>query len=621
MLRQLAAPPALLGERLLDSGTITSRQLAEALQMHRATGVPVGQALVNLGFTSDVEVMQTVASQRGVPFLDLRSEPPDPRVAHLLPRDVVARLRVLPVREDVRDGTVLLACTEIPSAAQLAELERSMGRTPEPVIVAPSALDQTLHEVYRDHDLDYSGNDLASRQPENSAKRVLSRAQQAFFAILVVSIGAGLLLQPVYTGTLLAVGVTLFYVFCSAYKLYLTSLAFARKREVQVPHEEIAALDDRELPVYTVLVPLYRETEVLPVLVDAITRLDYPKPKLDVRILLEEDDVETRAAVLASDLPGYFTPVVVPKGTPKGKPRACNYGLIHARGEYVVIYDAEDLPDRDQLKKALLAFKKGDDRLACVQAKLNYFNRDQNILTRWFTSEYSMWFDLLLPGLGASGAPIPLGGTSNHFRIDQLRKLGAWDPYNVTEDADLGIRLHKAGSKTVVVDSTTYEEANSETFNWILQRSRWIKGYIQTYLVHMRNPVQLWRSIGPRAFISFQFMVGGTVASLLLNPIFWGLTALWFATRAHYIQEIFPTPILYLGTLALFFGNFAFVYLTVAGCLQRRHYHLVFFALLTPIYWALMSIAAWKGFVQLFYAPSYWEKTRHGLYRGKVSVE
>jgi cellulose synthase/poly-beta-1,6-N-acetylglucosamine synthase-like glycosyltransferase len=375
------------------------------------------------------------------------------------------------------------------------------------------------------------------------------------------------------------------------------------------------------LPIYTVLVPLYRETEVLPVLVNAITRLDYPKPKLDVRILLEEDDEETRAAVLASNLPGYFTPVVVPKGAPKGKPRACNYGLIHARGEYVVIYDAEDLPDPDQLKKSLIAFKNGGERLACVQAKLNYFNRDQNVLTRWFTSEYSMWFDLLLPGLGASGAPIPLGGTSNHFRVDQLRRLGAWDPYNVTEDADLGIRLHKSGLKTVVVDSTTYEEANSETFNWIRQRSRWIKGYIQTYLVHMRNPVQLWRAIGARGFISFQFMVGGTVASLLLNPIFWGLTALWFATRAHFIQEIFPTPILYLGTLALFFGNFAFVYLTVAGCLQRRHYHLVIFALLTPIYWALMSIAAWKGFVQLFYAPSYWEKTRHGLYRGKVSVD
>src|SRR5205085_6379862 len=142
------------------------------------------------------------------------------------------------------------------------------------------------------------------------------------------------------------------------------------------------------------------------------------------------------------------TPVVVPKGTPRGKPRACNYGLIHARGEYIVIYDAEDLPDRDQLKKALIAFKKGDERLACVQAKLNYFNRDQNLLTRWFTSEYSQWFDLFLPGLDAIGGPIPLGGTSNHFVTELLLELGAWDPFNVTEDADVGIRLARQGYRT-----------------------------------------------------------------------------------------------------------------------------------------------------------------------------
>jgi glycosyltransferase XagB len=478
-----------------------------------------------------------------------------------------------------------------------------------------SALDDA-----HDRDVEYSENNLASLQPENSAKRVLSRGQQVFFVVLLCALGAAFIVQPIASGTFVAVLATAFYACSSVYKLYLTSLTFARKREVQVTPEELSALVDSELPVYTVLVPLFRETEVLPVLVNAISRLDYPKAKLDVRILLEEDDGPTRQAVRACQLPGYFTTVVVPKGSPRGKPRACNYGLIHARGEYVVIYDAEDLPEGDQLKKALVAFRSGSSRLACVQAKLNYFNRDQNILTRWFTTEYSMWFDLLLPGLGASGAPIPLGGTSNHFRLDRLRSLGAWDPYNVTEDADLGIRLHKQGWKTVVVDSTTYEEANSQTYNWIRQRSRWIKGYIQTYLVHMRNPARLMRELGPRAFISFQLMVGGTVASLLLNPLFWGLTALWFATRAQYIQDIFPTPILYVGMLALFLGNFAFVYLTIAGCLQRRHYHLVPFALLTPIYWALMSIAGWKGFLQLFYAPSYWEKTTHGLYRGKISV-
>jgi cellulose synthase/poly-beta-1,6-N-acetylglucosamine synthase-like glycosyltransferase len=256
-----------------------------------------------------------------------------------------------------------------------------------------------------------------------------------------------------------------------------------------------------------------------------------------------------------------------------------------------------------------------------VQSKLNYYNRDQNLLTRWFTTEYSMWFDLFLPGLDASGAPIPLGGTSNHFRTRVLREVGAWDPHNVTEDADLGMRLYKTGWKTAVIDSTTYEEANSELYNWIRQRSRWVKGYIQTYLVHMRSPRRLGRQLGPRCFFSFQMVVGGTSFGFLMNPVFWLLTAAWFLFQWSWIREIYPAPLFYLGALSLYFGNFAFTYLNVAGCLRRGYYDMVKYALLSPLYWALMSVAAWKGLLQLFYAPSYWEKTRHGLYRGAVQVE
>ncbi len=257
---------------------------------------------------------------------------------------------------------------------------------------------------------------------------------------------------------------------------------------------------------------------MLPILVESIRRLDYPKVKLDVLILLEEDDEETVQAARAMNLPSHFRIIVVPNGNPKGKPKALNYGLLHARGEYVVIYDAEDTPDVQQLKHAVVIFNKTDESLCCIQGKLNYYNRDQNLLTQWFTIEYSMWFDLLLPGLNATDAPIPLGGTSNHFRVRQLQELGAWDPYNVTEDADLGVRLYKAGYSTAVMDSTTYEEANSQFFNWINQRSRWVKGYIQSYLVHMRHPIALWRALGPKAFLSFQLIVGRHVLRLSHQP-------------------------------------------------------------------------------------------------------
>jgi cellulose synthase/poly-beta-1,6-N-acetylglucosamine synthase-like glycosyltransferase len=316
------------------------------------------------------------------------------------------------------------------------------------------------------------------------------------------------------------------------------------------------------------------------------------------------------------NLPPNFEHVIVPHSFPKTKPKACNYGLIKARGEFVVIYDAEDLPDSDQLKKVVVAFRKVDENVVCIQAKLNYFNRNQNLLTRWFTLEYSMWFDLFLPGLDASGAPVPLGGTSNHFRRVKLEELGGWDPYNVTEDADLGVRMHKAGYKTVLVDSTTLEEANSDVKNWIRQRSRWVKGYIQTWLVHSRHPIALWKSIGTRAFFGFQLTVGGTFFGLLLNPISWFITILWFLTHWGFIQQIFAPPVYYFSLINFLVGNFAFVYMSMAGALRRRYYDMVKYALIIPGYWLLMTIGAWKGMIQLIYKPFFWEKTIHGLDKG-----
>jgi len=519
------------------------------------------------------------------------------------------------------DGTaVVIASTDVPGSAELEELRTLLRRPVRIVIVAESTLDEVLQRVWRTEYIEISAAQLLARSPEDSARWVLSRGQRYFFIGLFILTAIGLWLSAVHTVTFFVAVSTFFYVGFSAYKFYLAYRAVGTTLEIETTPEDLAALDDRDLPVYTILVPVYREAKVFPILARAIERLDYPAAKLDVKILLEEDDTETIEVARRSKLPSSFQLLVVPHGQPKGKPKACNYGLIHAKGEYVVIFDAEDIPEPDQLKKAIVAFRKGDDRLACVQAKLNYFNRDQNLLTRWFTTEYSMWFDLFLPGLDASGAPIPLGGTSNHFRTSQLRELGAWDPHNVTEDADLGMRLYKKGWTTAVIDSTTFEEANSELYNWIRQRSRWVKGYIQTYLVHMRDPWKLYRQIGLRGFLSFQFVVGGTFFGYLVNPVYWLLTASWFLFHWGIIREIFPAPVFYIGAVGLYLGNFAFTYLNVAGCLRREYYDMVKYALLSPVYWAFMSVAAWKGFLQLFYRPSYWEKTEHGLYRGEIRV-
>jgi cellulose synthase/poly-beta-1,6-N-acetylglucosamine synthase-like glycosyltransferase len=227
-----------------------------------------------------------------------------------------------------------------------------------------------------------------------------------------------------------------------------------------------------------------------------------------------------------------------------------------------------------------------------------------------------MQFDLLLPGLDVEQVPIPLGGSSNHFVTARLRELGAWDPYNVTEDADLGVRLHKAGMKTSMMDSTTLEEANSDLHNWVRQRSRWCKGYYQTWLVHMRNPLRLLSSLGLKGFLSFNLIIGGAFI-FLLNPVFWALTSVYLLTQAHAIESLFPGFVFYAAASMLFIGNLTFLYMHLAGALQRGYFGLARYALLIPIYWGLMSWAAWKGAVQLVSNPFYWEKTKHGLTGGE----
>ncbi|MBV9121026.1 MAG: glycosyltransferase, partial [Chloroflexi bacterium] len=583
-------------------------------ELHDTTGVRLGRALTSIGAIGDVDLAQFLADQAGLPYFDLEGVEADASLRLGLPHPTAGPPRFLPLFRDA-DGSIVVAVEEPMDAEELAAAALLLNAPPSQVLCTEAAFEGAVGRAYSDTFHEFSAGHLLARSPDESARWVLSGPQKCVLIALAVVGLASLVAQPVATGLVLISAATAFYLGFAGYKFFLAYLAVSHTLEIQTPPDEVAALEDRDLPIYTILVPLYRETAVLASVVRAIDRLDYPKVKLDVKLLLEEDDVETIAFARAAGLPSHFRLVIVPHGTPKGKPKACNYGLIQAQGEFVVIYDAEDAPDRDQLRKALVAFAKGDERLACVQAKLNYFNRDQNMLTRWFTTEYSMWFDLFLPGLDASGAPIPLGGTSNHFRTSMLRQIGAWDPYNVTEDADLGVRLFKMGWTTAVIDSTTFEEANSEVYNWIRQRSRWVKGYIQTYLVHMRHPLRLFRQLGPKGFLSFQLVVGGTFFCFLANPLFWALTASWFLLQPDWIRLLFPPAIFYLGALSLYAGNFAFTYLNVAGCLRRQYYDMVKYALLTPIYWSLMSVAAWKGFLQLFYAPSYWEKTNHGLFR------
>ena len=450
----------------------------------------------------------------------------------------------------------------------------------------------------------------------HKAITTFSSRQKILIVLLFIAVVAMFLLLGNTRAAIILVALMSLLYFCDMlFNLYLVVSSLSNSSEYVVGAKQIS--QKREWPMYTVFCPLYKEVAVLPQFVRAMERLDYPPDKLQIMLLLEEDDVDTISAARGMKLGKQFEIVVVPHSLPKTKPKATNYGLLYANGTYAVIFDAEDVPEADQLKKAVIAFEEAPSDIACLQAKLNFYNPRQNILTRMFTAEYSLWFNLVLVGLQNIKGPIPLGGTSNHFRSYVLQGLDGWDPYNVTEDCDLGIRLYKQGFRTGILDSTTYEEANSRFGNWLRQRSRWVKGYMQTFLVHSRNPRDIQKHPYDLHIFTFYLVVGGKVLSTLINPFMWLLTILYFIFRpviGHTIESIYPAPVFYIAVTTLIIGNLLYMYYFMLGSAYRSQWNLIKYVFIVPIYWLMMSLAAVYALYQLIVKPHYWEKTVHGLH-------
>ncbi len=457
---------------------------------------------------------------------------------------------------------------------------------------------------------------ISTMRKNESANFLFSKAQKIFLLLFFSILTFFLILNWRYTAQILVIIITIIYFLDLLFNFFLICRSFVKKGIIKISPEEIKQIDEN-LPVYTVLCPVYKEGAVLGQFISAMTRLNYPKEKLQILLILEDDDIETITQIGKMSLPNFFEIVTVPNSLPKTKPKAMNYALPRARGEYCVIYDAEDVPDPLQLKKSVAAFSKINPNIICLQAKLNFYNPHQNILTRVFTAEYSLWFDLILTGLQSIQAPIPLGGTSNHFRTKDLSNLGGWDPFNVTEDADLGMRLFKRGYRTGILESVTLEEANSDVANWLQQRTRWIKGYIQTYIVHMRNPSDFITTWKNPHILTFQVILGTKVLSMLINPIMWIITVSYFVFRNQIgptIEGFYPAPLLYPAVFTLVFGNFVQIVYYMLGCYKRRYYDLCKYAFIVPLYWLAISIAAWKSVYETIVRPHHWAKTKHGLH-------
>jgi cellulose synthase/poly-beta-1,6-N-acetylglucosamine synthase-like glycosyltransferase len=589
------------GERMVHAGLITPQELEPLLKEAAESGRPVGEILAASTAIAPQKLYQELAGQLQMTYVNLQENRPqfDLLYQHDLPFYIAHN--AIPLK---RGPNRLILATASPSPQLQRRAEAKFACDVTLVIASPRDIIASLDARFGNHLLQDSCFALYNASPRLSAYQSLPVRLGLYCLIALLSLSVAILLSPPLMLTWLLGGVNILYLLSISFK-WLLFFSYRRYRPRQEPLPAT-----HHLPVYTVLIPLYDEASSVPGLLQAMRRMDYPRHLLDVKLILEEGDDATLQAIIAQKPENYFDIIRVPEALPQTKPKACNYALHYARGHYVTIYDAEDRPDPQQLRKAVATFRLLPDDTVCLQARLNYYNWHENLLTRWFAIEYASLFDLLLPGLSRLGLPVPLGGTSNHFHLKRLRELGEWDPFNVTEDADLGIRLAARNYRTALLPSVTLEEAPVTLHIWLKQRSRWIKGYIQTWLVHMRKSNQTAKHLGTRGFIGLQLFVGLPAFLFLLAPFFWGLFLLSLTglSGLH-----FPDWISHSCLLVLVLGllNHWFFALWVT---RQWQWHEMGLAILTyPLYWFLHIRASFTALYQLIVKPYYWEKTPHGL--------
>jgi glycosyltransferase XagB len=582
------------------------RVIAAAEERARSIGVGAERVLICADAMTEEAYLTALAASVGTSYepLDRISRVDCPLDDHQLIQAAAAGL--LPLREG--DALVWVIAPRCLTARRLADPRQSRPQWLRSFRLTSSDRLWSFVARYTQDALGRRAVDELSRlNPELSNAPRPPGARHVATMVFVALAGAILAVVP--AATIDAFATLLCSLFLAAAAMRLFSVAFAG-RGSELPFR----IGDDELPIYTIICPLYREANVVSNLVAAIRALDYPAEKLDVKFVLEADDNDTRRALARLDLGPPFAIITAPPFGPRTKPKALNVALPFAQGSFTAIYDAEDVPERDQLRRVLDAFMAADEQLACVQASLTIDNPADSWLARMFTAGYAGQFDAFLPGLSALHLPFPLGGSSNHFRTAALRQVGGWDPYNVTEDADLGIRLYRLGYRSAALSSATYEEAPVRFKPWLKQRTRWYKGWIQTWLVHMRNPGRLVRELTPAGAIAFQLFLACNVLAALIHPVFLiGLCCSLFAMSP--LQAIGAMAAAPVFTAAFLAGYVSTIALDIIGLRRRGLLAHAWALVLTPLYWLLLSLAAWRALFHLLYDPQRWEKTEHGLAR------
>ncbi len=591
-----------LGISLLRDGIIGSDDLVRVLSHQGKAAGRLPDKLRADGLVLEQHLIASAARNWGLGLIDLSVALPDPRLIDAVGATQCLREGLVPWRR-VGDATIVALSRPEEFSRLRPMLEARLGRVS--LGVAPATAIEAAILARRGASLAHAAENRVSARESCRNWPQLYRSPGLTLGLLIV---AGLVaVAPLASGQLVLGFAALSLVMLLALKITAAVASFRH-----APPEPPPAPDAVD-PVISIIVALYSEGDIAARLVRRLACLDYPADLLDVILAVEQDDQLTRAALARAALPPWMRVVVVPEGQVKTKPRALNHALNYARGSIVGVYDAEDAPDPDQLRKVVNHFHQAGPKVACLQGVLDYYNPRTNWLSRCFTIEYATWFRLILPGIARLGLVVPLGGTTLFFRRAVLEQLGGWDAHNVTEDADLGIRLARHGYRTEIIATVTEEEANCRALPWVKQRSRWIKGYMMTWAVHMRDPALLWRQLGPRAFFGFQMMFLGTIAQFLLAPLLWSFMVIPFGIPHPLIDRLPAGTVLAVGAVFLL-SEVVNLTLGIIALRRTRHGLSLFWVPTMSVYFPLASLASYKALIELVTKPFYWDKTTHGLY-------
>ncbi|MBY6068128.1 glycosyltransferase [Leisingera aquaemixtae] len=604
---QNGAPPR-RGQPAAGPPPADGRSMMKALVLRQHQKAALGRVLVAEGLVSEDQVQDTLSRQYRMPRADLSGQTPSARLLARKPARFWLRHCAAPWMQLGQTVTIAIAHPDRFEALQ-RELQDSFESV-TPVLASEAQITALLASHFRPA---LARQASCSVAPQHSCRTLQPARGRALLSACALPALYLFWTAPAAVFTTLSLMALLSVLLFSALKLCGLAAYWSGRarqgRQAPPPGQE----NPRERPVISVLVPLYKEAEISRALLTRIRKLSYPRALTDVLLVLEEHDSVTRAALARTRLPPWVRVIEAPAfGGLTTKPRAMNYALNFCRGSIIGVWDAEDAPQADQLDQAARAFAGADARTACFQGVLDYYNPGTNWISRCFTLEYASWFRVVLNGIARLGLVVPLGGTTMFIRREVLEELGGWDAHNVTEDADLGVRLYRAGYRTQMLPSTTYEEANWRPWPWIKQRSRWLKGFMVTYLVHMRQPLRLRAELGWKRFLGFQAFFLGTIGQFLFAPVLWSF---WLFTLglAHPSAGIVPSPLLTLAAAALVFFELLGLVISATAARAMGRPWLAVWAPAMILYFPMGGIAVAKAAYELLACPFFWDKTAHGI--------